>query len=404
MFAPASLATIIVLASVVALGPLSTDMYLPALPRLTDSLNTSIDQVQITLSIFFAGFAVAQLIYGPLGDRFGRKPILLAGLSLFTLASFGCATASTIEELILYRFLQAVGACGGPVLGRTMVRDIHGPKKSADVLSMMGTIMALAPALAPILGGYMLLILDWQSIFIFLGVYGVVTTLLIFFMVQESLEPENVSSIQPLKVLSNYGTLLKSKVYLGYTLACSFTFSGLFSFLSGSSFVLIDYFGVPEENYGFYFTVVVLGYMSGTQVGQRIGPRIGINKMLVSGTSLAALSGGLMFGASVIDMHHLYWVVGCQFFFMMAVGMVLPQAMAGAMGPFPNMAGTASALLGFIQSGVAAIVGLIVGHTHSGTPTVMATSIFVMGTLALVSYLIFISPSQTPAEESAKAG
>lgn len=392
MFSPTSLATILVLASVVALGPLSTDMYLPSLPRLTTELNAAIDQVQITLSIFFAGFAVAQLIYGPLADRLGRKPILLAGLALFTLASFGCAMANTIDELILYRFLQALGACGGPVLGRTMVRDIHGPERSAQVLSMMGTIMALAPAAAPILGGYMLSWFNWPAIFIFLGVYGALTFLLILLGTKESLDPAQVSSLRPGKIARNYGELLQSRIYLGYTLCCSFTFAGLFSFLSGSSFVLIDFFQVPEAHYGYYFTAVVLGYMAGTQIGQRLGPNQGINRLLVSGTTLASVAGGLMFAASWLAMDNLYWVIGCQFFFMMAVGMVMPQAMAGAMGPFPHMTGTASALLGFIQSGMAALVGLVVGHSHTGTPLVMAASIFMMGLLALISYWLLIKP------------
>lgn len=392
MFLPTSLATILVLASIVALGPLSTDMYLPSLPRLTTELNASIDQVQVTLSIFFAGFAVAQLLYGPLADRFGRKSILLAGLVLFTAASFGCATATTIEELILFRFLQALGACGGPVLGRTMIRDIYGPTQSARVLSMMGTIMALAPAVAPIIGGYMLLAFNWSAIFIFLGVYGAIVTFIIMFKIQESLQPENVNSLHPLTILRNYGQLLRSRVFLGYTLCCSFTFSGLFSFLSGSSFVLIDFFGVPEANYGFYFTAIVLGYMTGAQLSQRLGSRFGINKMLVIGTSLASLSGGLMFAASLLEAHYLYWVIGCQVFFMVAVGMVMPQAMAGAMGPFPKMAGTASALLGFTQSAIAAVVGLVVGHSHTGTPTIMSASIALMGALALLSYLFIIKP------------
>ncbi len=400
MFLPTSLATILVLASIVALGPLSTDMYLPSLPRLTTELNASIDQVQITLSIFFGGFAVAQLLYGPLADRFGRKSILLGGLFLFTAASFGCATATSIEELILFRFLQALGACGGPVLGRTMIRDIYGPTQSARVLSMMGTIMALAPAIAPIIGGYMLLVFNWSAIFIFLGAYGAIVTLIIMFKIQESLQPENINSLHPISILRNYGQLLRSRIFLGYTLCCSFTFSGLFSFLSGSSFVLIDFFGVPEANYGFYFTAVVLGYMSGTQLGQRLGPRLGINKMLIIGTMLAALSGSAMLTASLLEMHSLYWVIGCQVFFMMAVGIVMPQAMAGAMGPFPKMAGTASALLGFTQSGVAAVVGLIVGHSHTGTPTVMAASISLMGILALISYWLIIRPTTFESENT----
>ncbi|MEH6579686.1 MAG: Bcr/CflA family multidrug efflux MFS transporter [Amphritea sp.] len=393
MFKPQSIAVIVTLASVVALGPLSTDMYLPTLPGLTQVFNTSVDEVQITLSVFLLGFAVAQLVYGPLADRFGRKPVLLAGLALFTTASLGCATATTIEDLILFRFLQALGACCGPVLGRTMVRDIHGPVHSAKVLSMMGTIMALAPAIAPILGGYLVVWFDWTSIFIFLTSYGLICIVLILFKVPESLEAENRSSLKISMIARNYATLLRHKTYLGYTLTCSFIYAGLFAFLSGSSFVLIDYFKVKEQNYGLFFTIVVLGYMAGTQIAQRVGSRIGINTMLFRGAILGTVSGTLMLIPSLFDLHNLWFLISMQTLFMMAVGIIMPQAMAGALAPFPRIAGTASSLLGFTQSLIAASAGLLVGHYHSGTPTTMALSIAAMGALSLLSFVLLVKPA-----------
>lgn len=395
MFKPQSTAVIVTLAAAVALGPLSTDMYLPTLPGLTQVFNTSIEQVQVTLSIFLFGFAVAQLIYGPLADRFGRKRILLGGLALFTAASFGCAQSATIEQLIMFRFLQALGACSGPVLGRTMVRDIHGPVHSARVLSMMGTIMALAPAIAPIIGGYMVIWFDWSSTFIFLTSYGVITLLLITFKVPETLLPENRSSLKPAVILGNYGTLLKHRVFLGYTLACSFIYAGLFSFLSGSSFILIDYFKVEEQHYGLFFAMVVLGYMVGTQIAQRVGPVIGINTMLKRGAILGAVSGITMLVPALFDLHNLWLTISTQVLFMMAVGIVMPQAMAGALAPFPTIAGTASSLLGFTQSLIAASAGLLVGHYHSGTPTTMALSIAAMGVLSLLSFVVLVRPAAT---------
>ena len=379
-----------ILATVVALGPLSTDMYLPTLPRLGEALNAPVEQVQTTLSVFFAGFAVAQLIYGPLADRFGRKPILLTGLALFTLATIGCAVAETIEQLISYRFMQALGACAGPVIGRTIVRDIYGPQQAARMLSMIGTIMALAPAIAPILGGFLALWYDWPSIFYFLTGYGVLAIMLIAIKVNESLAQADRQSINPLAIGRNFATLLCDRNYIGYTLACSFTFSGLFSFLSGSAFVLIDYFKVPQEQYGFFFAFVVIGYMSGTQIAQRFGPRLGIQAMLARASLLGLVSGLAMAVPAWLGWHQLIWLIGCQFLFMVAVGMLMPQAMAGALAPFGHMAGTASSLLGFIQSAIAATVGLVVGHIHSGTPITMATSIAAMGILAWLSFHLLV--------------
>lgn len=386
MFKPHSTAVIITLAASVALGPLSTDMYLPSLPGLTETFNTSVDRVQITLSVFLYGFAVAQLFYGPLADRFGRKPILLAGLALFTIASFGCAQASSIEELILYRFLQALGACSGPVLGRTMVRDIHGPVNAAKVLSMMGSLMALAPAAAPIIGGYMIIWFEWSSTFIFLTAYALISLLLIAFKVPESLTVENRSSLKPAIIAANFSTLLTHRVYLGYTLCCSFIFAGLFAFLSGAPFVLIDYFKVPAEHSGIFYALASGGFISGTLIAQRIGSRRGINGVLKRGTLISVVAGLCMLLPALIGIHNLWLTAITQVIYMCGVGMVMPQAMAGALAPFTKIAGTASSLLGFIQSLIAASVGMLVGHYHSGTPTTMAATIALMGLLSLISF------------------
>lgn len=397
MFKPQSTAVIITLAAAVALGPLSTDMYLPSLPNLTTVFDTTVDRVQITLSVFLYGFAFAQLVYGPLADRFGRKPIMLAGLALFIIASVGCVQSSTIEELILFRFLQALGACGGPVLGRTMVRDIHGPVNAAKVLSMMGSIMALAPAIAPVIGGYMVVWFEWSSTFIFLCCYAVIAFLLITFKVPESLARENRSSLKPLVILNNFWTLLKHREYIGYSLCCSFIFSGLFAFLSGAPFVLIDFFNVPAQHSGIFYAVASCGFLSGTLIAQRIGSRVGINGVLKRGTTLAVISGLTMLLPALFDLHNLWLTTITQICYMVGVGMVMPQAMAGALAPFSTMAGTASSLLGFTQSLIAASVGMLVGHYHSGTPTTMALSIALMGSLSLLSFWLLVKPAITKA-------
>lgn len=396
MFSPQSLATIVTLAAAVALGPLSTDMYLPALPRMTDDLHTSVDQMQLTLSVFFAGFAVAQLLYGPLADRFGRKPIMMAGLAIFSLASIGCAMATTVEQLTAFRFVQALGACGGPVLGRTMVRDIHGPEKAAPVLALIGTIMALAPAVAPVFGGGLIIWFDWQAIFLFLAFFGFVLMAVYGLNVQESLKEEYKKPFNLASVLNSYSRLLRHREYVGYTLTCSFVFSGLFCFLSASSFVLINFFGVAEEHFGFYFTMVVCGYVIGTQLVQRFSVYVGQRKMLFQGALIAMVAGIAMAVPSLLQKDTLGWLIGTQVLFMVGVGMVMPLSMGGALAPFSDIAGTASSLLGFLQSLVAATVGIIVGHMYSETPLVMTVAIAMMGTLTLVSYLLFLRQKDQP--------
>jgi DHA1 family bicyclomycin/chloramphenicol resistance-like MFS transporter len=395
MFKPQSISVIIILAAAVALGPLSTDMYLPSLPGLTSVFDTTIDRVQVTLSVYLYGFAFAQLVYGPLADRFGRKPIMLGGLALFILSSVGCVQSTTIDELIVFRFLQALGACGGQVLARTMVRDIHGPVHAAKALSMMGSIMALAPVVAPIIGGWMILWFEWTSTFIFLSIYGVLAAVLIVFKVPESLAAENRNSLNPRTILKNFASLVKQPVFMGYTLSCSFIFSGLFAFLSGAPFVIIDYFGFPAEHSGIFYAIASCGFLTGTIIAQRIGSRVGINGVIKRGALFAVIAGISMLVPALFNFHNL-WLTGLtQVIYMIGVGMIMPQAMAGALIPFPKITGTASSLLGFTQSVIAASTGMLVGHYHSGTPTTMAVTIALMGALSLISFLLLVKPSMS---------
>jgi DHA1 family bicyclomycin/chloramphenicol resistance-like MFS transporter len=387
---PTSLACTLSIALLVALGPLATDMYLPALPGLTGEFSTSPGRVQLTLSLFLAGFALAQIIYGPLSDRFGRKPVLLAGLALFVIASVACALAQSIEMLILARFVQALGGSAGPVLGRAMVRDIHGPRESARVLSHIGSAMALAPALAPILGGYMSVYLGWASIFWFLALVGLFGATLLLLAIEESAPEEHRHPKAVKTILGDYTRLLRDPVYLGYTLTCTLAYSGLFAFLSGSSFVIIEYFGVSEQHFGLLFLLVVVGYISGTLTGGRLSRRYDYRRLVGVGALVLLVAGGGMLAIALNQPGQVMSIVLPMMLFMHGVGLVMPQSMAGALANYPHMAGSASGLLGFTQMTVAGLVGVAVGHGYDGSPVAMALAIAVTGMLSLVVYLLLL--------------
>ena len=390
MLNPTSFACTLSIALLVALGPLATDMYLPALPGLTDAFATSAGRVQLTLSLFLAGFALAQIIYGPLSDRFGRKPVLLCGSSLFVLASIACALAESIEMLILARFVQALGGSAGPVLGRAMVRDIHGPLESARVLSHIGSAMALAPAFAPILGGYMSVYLGWPSIFWFLGLVGLLGAALLVFAIEETAPPEHRHPRPIVTILGDYGRLLRDGGYLGYTLTCTLAYAGLFAFLSGSSFVIIEYFGVSEQHFGLLFMLVVAGYISGTLAGARLSRRYDFRRLVALGSALLLVAGGTMLAFALDRPERVMSIVLPMMVFMHGVGLVMPQSMAGALADYPHIAGSASGLLGFIQMTVAGIVGVAVGHGYDGTPVAMALAVAATGLLSLLVYLLLL--------------
>lgn len=376
---------IIIISILVALGPMATDMYLPALPALVKAFNTSSSDVQLTLSIYLVGFAIGQLIYGPLSDRFGRKPILQAGLVLFAISSVVATFVVSIEGLIITRLFQALGGCAGPVLGRAMVRDMYSPVDAGRVLSHVASAMALAPAIAPILGGFLTVAFGWEANFWFLFGYGLLALAVLSFNMHETIPQKNPDAIQVRQIFNNYRTLVKHKEWRLYTLMCSFIYAGLFAFLSGSSFVLIEYMGVSEQNYGFLFAIIVIGYIVGSQLSARLGTKLGAFRLIRYGCWLGLFAGFTMLLLSLTGSHNVISIIGPNFFFMMAVGMVMPLTMAGALAPFPHMAGAASALLGATQMFIAALHGAFVGHWHTGTPTVMAAGIAFAGLAAFVS-------------------
>ncbi|MDK8462606.1 Bcr/CflA family multidrug efflux MFS transporter [Marinobacter sp. SS13-12] len=401
MLALTSVWTTILLAAAVALGPLAIDMYLPALPSMGESLSAGTGQVQLTLSIYMAGFAFAQLICGPLADRFGRKPIMIGGFLLFAVASVICALATNIETLILSRFLQALGGSAGPVLGRAAVRDIYSPREAAKIMAILASIMALAPAIAPTIGGFMVVGLGWPSIFLALGGYALLMAVVVAVGIPEPMHPEHRQSLRIGSLLRNYRAIASDISFLGYTLTNSLAFAGLFAFLSGSSFVLIDFLGVEPQHFGLFFACIVAGYIVGNLVAIRLGRQLVPDQILVRGLIVSVAGGGLMAALAVAQVYSVWTVILPQTLFMIGVGMVLPQTMAGALANFPHMAGAASALFGFTQMAVAAAIGMLVGHYHDGTSLVMAATISVCAVAALASYLLLVQRHPAPGFEPA---
>ena len=380
------------LASLVALGPLSVDMYLPAMPAMQLAFDTSISKMHLTLSIYLAGFAVFHLICGPLADRFGRKPILLLGTVIFMAACIGCSLASSINELLLFRFLQGVGACVGPTLARAIVRDIFGATRAAKALSLIAMLMALAPAVAPTLGGAMLLFLPWSSIFLFLAVYGAVSMALVHRFVPESLPQRQ--SLHPLSIASNYLLLIKDPFYLLVTVSSALTYAALLTYLSSSAFVYINMLSVPVEYFGFVFISGVVGYVIGSAVSARLASRFAPEQLSLIGTLLAlAATLTMWLGSSLFPLSVAAYMIPMAFF-STALGLVLPNSMAVALRPFSQIAGTASALLGFIQMSISAISSALVGMWLTTSPQPMVLTMVIISAVALILNFIMYKRHQ----------
>lgn len=383
---PDSLAVRVLLTALVAFGPLSTDLYLPSLPTLVTVFGTDIVTVQLTLSVFLVGFAAAQLIYGPLSDRFGRRPALVGGISIYLAASVACALAASIDQLIVARVFQAVGACCGPVVARAVVRDVFGRDRAATVLAYMSMAMSVAPAVGPVFGGLLTELFGWRANFVTLALIAVAVLAATLLLLRETNAHLDEEALKPARLFGNYLRLLRNRVYVGYMLTVACSYSGIFSFISGSSFVLIGRLKLSPAEYGLSFGAVVLGYMTGTFIAGRVSQRLGIDRMVRLGT-LVSVAGGLAgLALAIADVASVPAVVGPMFVFILGTGLTLPNAMAGAVGPYPTMAGLASALLGFVQMTVAAVIGVGVGHFHDGTALPMMAAVALVGLGAAAAY------------------
>jgi DHA1 family bicyclomycin/chloramphenicol resistance-like MFS transporter len=388
-----SLSLAILLTTLVALGPLSTDLYLPALPTLAQAFATDAARVQLTLSVFLAGFAVAQLFYGPLSDRYGRRPVMLFGLALYLVSSLACMLAPGIDTLILARFFQALGACAGPVLGRAIVRDVYGPVQAARVLAYISGAMAIAPMIGPLLGGWLTVWFGWRANFAALTLFSAVQVAATFMLLGESNAHRDPEATRPRRIAGNFGDLLSARLYLGYLLCFSFAYAALFSFISGSSFVLIELHGLSPQWYGASFGFVVTGYIAGTVASGRLTLKLGPPRMVLMGALLGTAAGTLMAVLALAGVHSVWAILLPMVVFMVATGLVMPNAIGGALAPYPKMAGAASALMGFVQMSLSALVGIAVGHAYAGTAIPMATAIALCGWAVLGSYFWLVRGS-----------
>jgi DHA1 family bicyclomycin/chloramphenicol resistance-like MFS transporter len=374
--------TILILGALSAFGPLAIDFYLPAFPAMAAAFGTDEQHVQLTLAAYFLGLSIGQLAYGPVADRFGRRIPLLIGVGLFTLASLVCAFAPSLDWLIAARFVQALGGCAGMVISRAVVSDKCDAVGSAKVFSQLMLVMGLAPILAPMLGGLLVNLHGWQSIFIALTVFSAAAGLAVAMGLPESM-PANQPR-QPLSgALRQYGRLLSDKVYLGHALTGGIAIAGMFSYIAGSPFVFIKLYGVPAEHFGWLFGLNAAGFILVAQINARLLSRRGPAFLLTRTVWLYLVAGLALLAVSALHTEHLWPLLIPLFICISSLGCILPNASACAMNGQGARAGSASALLGCLQFSVAAGAAALVGVLHDGTAVPMAMVISLCGILVV---------------------
>ncbi len=381
---------IVLLGALTAVGPFTTDTYLPSMPAIRDFFGVDMAAVQLTLSLAFFGGAIGQLFYGPLSDRFGRRPLLIGGLVLYVFASIGCLFAESIEQLIAARFLQVFGSICAPVLARAMVRDLHEREAASRILSLMGMVQGLGPILAPIIGGVLQANFGWRASFVFVTGYGVALLVAVWTRLDESVRVKNPEALQPVRLIETFAHLLRSRVFVGYTLVNCFLFGGLGAYLSGVAFVVIQVLGVPTEYFGLVFGTVMIGNIVGYTISGQLVMRVGLDRTLEFGVIGVALAGLLLATLAFSGIVHVAALVGPMMLYMCCLSLSGPQAIAGALTPFPRTAGAASSLMGFFQSLTSAAVGMGVALAFDGTPRALAGFVCLMGLLTLAAYALII--------------
>jgi DHA1 family bicyclomycin/chloramphenicol resistance-like MFS transporter len=385
---PDTLALTAVLALLTAVGPLAIDMYLPSLPHLTSALGASPPEGQLTLSAFLVGFAAGQVIYGPLSDARGRRPVLLASLAVFTFGSALCAVAPTIETLIVARFVQALGGAGPVVLARSIVRDLYSGPRAARELARMATILGLIPAVAPLIGGVLENAFNWRATFVTLTLVLGLEMLIVAAFLPETIRIRMAGAISPRSVVESYRVLLRHRGFLAYLGLTAIAFAGLFAYISTSSFILQSIYGLSEIAYGAAFAIGVIGYIGGTLAAGPLVKLRGLDGAIGVGAAAVCFGGLLMLALVLLGPKTPAAVVVPMMIYLFGVGLVMPQAMASALQPFPERAGAASSLVGFAQMTFGAVVGVALGRTL-GAQGMLALPVAVatFGTATLVLFL-----------------
>jgi DHA1 family bicyclomycin/chloramphenicol resistance-like MFS transporter len=372
-----------------AIGPLAIDMYLPALPTLASEFSVSAARVQHTLSAYLLGLAVGQLAFGPIADRYGRKPPLVGGLVVFTAASIGCVLAGTIGHFVLARFAQALGGASGMVVIRAVIRDRFDEIQSARVLSLMMLVMGAAPILAPLAGGWLLVNGSWHWIFAFLVAYTVLCIGLVAAYLEES-HPVHRRTATLVRALVAALPLFGDRRFFGPVIVFIAPFGAFFAYLAAAPFVYIQYFGVPAEQFGWYFGAGAASFITVSQVNRRMVLRHGVRRVLGWGVYGLAAAATLLLACAVTGLFG-FWGIFIPIFLMVgSIGFIASNATSVAMAPFAERAGAASSLLGATQSAFGVAASAAVGWIPGRPPVPMASIMFACAATSFLAYALLV--------------
>jgi DHA1 family bicyclomycin/chloramphenicol resistance-like MFS transporter len=368
------------------LMPLSIDMYLPSFLAIANEFQVDKGMVQLTLSTYVIGFAVGQLFYGPMTDSLGRKPVIICGVIVFAIAAAGCALAQTIEQLIFMRLLHGLAAASASVVISALMRDMFRKEEFSRMMSFVTLVMTIAPLLAPIIGGWLLIWFSWQATFWVLSLTALFSVILVKTTIPETLPKEKRQKFHFTTTLQNFGSLFRHKQVICYMFASAFSFAGMFSFLSSGPFVYMGLNGVKEENFGYYFAINIVFMFVMTTINSRSVRRRGVERMMLFGLMVQSVMSIALLAVSLFHLDFIFMVLAVAGY-MGCISMISSNAMAIILEGFPYMAGTAASLAGTLRFGVGALVGLILSKIPALSAWPMIISMLICVVLSFSLYL-----------------
>lgn len=378
---------IVLLAAASALGPVAMQIMLPAIPIVRESFGISTGTAQLTLSLSMFSIALATLIYGPLSDRFGRRPVMLTGIGITVLGSVLCMMAGSIEWLIVGRIVQAAGGAVGLVLARAIVRDVYDAGQSASIIATLVMVMVVMPMISPLIGGELMIRFDWHAIFYLLAAIALLMMLAMYKLLPETLRnPQPFSGVR--SMVSGFAQLFRSRVFTAYAFNTAFISVVFFTFISAAPEVMVSVLQRPPNEYGYYFLMVPSAFMAGNYLARGLSSRLGIQRMIMMGSALGLTGIVLALLLQLVGLTHplsLFMPVALSTF---GNGISLPNAQAGAINEFPDMAGSASGLTGFLQMALSALAAQLVALLFNGTVYPMLLLMLCASMISLGAFLL----------------
>ena len=371
-----------------ALGPFSIDMYLPGFPDIAKDYGTTVAHISLSLSSYFIGVSIGQLVYGPLLDRFGRKTPLYLGLVVYLIASIGCTFATSADGLIVMRFLQALGGCAGMVAARALVRDLFPVNENAKIFSTLMLVIAISPIVAPTLGSYLTFAFGWKSIFIVLSFICAMTILTVYFWLPRGMNADTDKSLRPIPITKGFLEVLKVPQFFTYTITGSIAASGLYAYIAGSPFVFMELYGVSERQYGWIFAIIAMGLVTASQLNTFFLRKYTSEQILVVTLFFQSITGILLLLGATFHVLGLYSTIVLICIFLSTQGFAFPNSSALAIAPFSKNAGSASALMGSLQLGIGAIATVLVSAFNNHTELPMVSIMCICAISSFVFLLI----------------